>query len=256
MNTILMLMTFVSFFAALSIHYAFQAFVSAMLGDGSVSRSGRLNINPLKHADVIGVSVAVVSAFPLGGAPVGLGWGKLVRPDAKNFRIDPNIGVVLVGLSGICINIVTGIVTAIVLGILPYGQLNFAAKFCLSNDILAGGPLQTCLIGWQNGAALRVEQFFFVFAAVNISIGLLNILPLFPLDGYHIVFGLLPTNAALQYRRSEANQQLILLGILFLLPLLLQFIGFLFSPSELLFQLSANIAAIFTGPVGAFALRL
>ncbi len=255
MNTILMLMTFLSFFAALSIHYSFQAFVSAILGDGSMSRSGRLNINPLKHIDVFGLSVAVVSAFPLGGAPVGLGWGKLVRPDAKNFRIDPNLGVVLVGLSGICINIATGVITAVILGVLPYSRPDSAANFCL-NGFLDGGPLQTCLASWQNGAALRVEQFFFVFAAVNISVGLLNILPLFPLDGYHILFGLLPTNSALQYRHSEANQQLILLGILFLLPMLLQFIGFLFNPSELLFQLSATITALFTGPVGAFALRL
>jgi Zn-dependent protease len=231
-NTIWMLMTFIAFLMAMGLHYGAQAFVAAMLGDGSPARERRLTLNPARHLAALGTVVALISAFPASGGllatsavPIGLGWGKPIRPNATRLSVGPNTGLVIIGLTGIAVNIIIGILVAVLLAFLP---THITASSTLIDNCAAnlqGGPLQSCLQAWQPGWALRLEEFAVVFASVNVLVGLLNIIPLFPLDGYHILYAFLPTKAAISYRNGESWQELVLLGLLFFLPFLLQLIG-------------------------------
>lgn len=250
-NTILMVMAFVAFMLALAFHHGMQALVATMLGDTSLTRERRLSFNPVRHMTPFGTVVALVTSFTF-GIPAGLGWGRLVRPDARRLRVGPSTGLVLIALTGILSNILLGVGIAFALKQMPPLTNNDAA--CV---VLQGGPLQGCLIHWQPGWLLRIEQFGYIFAIVNIMLGLVNLIPLYPLDGYHILFTLLSANAALSYRNSEQWQELILAGIFFLVPFLLQIarFPFQFSPIGIFQSAGIQIAArVSQGPITFFYL--
>lgn len=244
MNPILILMTFASFILVIGLRYGVQAGVVSALGDSSQAREQRLTLNPRRHLATLGTCVALIFSFPVSGLPVGLGWGRPIQPDARRLRPGANAGLVIVALAGILTNLVVGLVLAIALGQIHF---NADAVQCI-NSSLVGGPLQGCLEGWQAGWLLRVEQFAFVFASVNVVVGLLNIIPLFPLDGYYLLFTALPNAPAVRYRNSQATQEIILAAILFLVPLVLTFAGLpaFLAPGTFVYQLSENLLGLFT----------
>src|SRR5262249_34560580 len=146
-------------------------------------------------------------------------------------RIGPNVGTIIVALSGLVFNALLGIAILLLFNLLP--NLNaFAgqANICVNNELF-GSALQGCVQavpGW----ALRIEQFFFVFALTNLAIAILNIIPLHPLDGYHILFALLPTRQAIGWRNFAQWGELLLLVIFFVIPVILLFLGIGFSPAN------------------------
>jgi Zn-dependent protease len=249
-----MTMTFAAFVLAMGIRYAAQAFVAAMMGDGSPARDRRLTLNPARQLAPLGTMIALISAFPAQGflatsaIPIGLGWGKPIRPNSLRLSAGPNTGLVLIGLSGIVVNLLIGSLAALLLALLPIHAIDLGVATCATQ--FHGAPLQSCLSFWQPAWALRLEQFVFVFASVNLLIGLLNIIPLFPLDGYHILFAFLPTNAAVSYRNNEFVQEMVLVGLLFFLPFLLQIIGAppTLNPFYWLQVFSYSIIDLFTVP--------
>ena len=60
---------------------------------------------------------------------------------------------------------------------------------------------------------------------LNLMIGVFNLIPLPPLDGGRILTGLLPRPYAVQFAKVERYGFFILIGILFILPLIGQQIG-------------------------------
>ena len=253
MNPILILMTFASFILAVGVRYGAQAAMTTVLGDGSPARDRRLTVNPTRHLAPLGTCVALIFSFPISGLPVGLGWGRPLQPDARRLSIGANAGLVVIALSGIFTNLILGLIIAIALGQIHYSS---GALSCINNSIF-GGALQGCLQSWQPGWLLRIEQFAYIFASVNVVVGLLNIIPLFPLDGYFLLFTALPNNAAVRYRNSQTTQEIILAGILFLVPLVLNLSGLpaFLAPGTLVSALADNIMGIFTA-FTLFALKL
>src|SRR5439155_23783584 len=70
--------------------------------------------------------------------------------------------------------------------------------------------------------AVHVIQLLVVFASVNICLAIFNLIPLYPLDGYQILYTLLPSRQAVQFAKSAAYGPLIILALFFLLPFLAQ----------------------------------
>jgi Zn-dependent protease len=254
-NIILMAMTFAAFLLAIGFHYSVQALVAAMLGDGSLARERRITLNPSRHAEPIGICVALISAFPAGLTgitPTAIGWGRPLRPDANRFSIGISPGLIVFALSGIVANVGLGLLIALAFGLFvpASGTDASMASACLSNAHTAfGGPLQGCLAAWQPGIALRVEQFVYVFALANITYGLLNIIPLFPLDGYYILFALLPGQMAISYRNRQQMQELILVLVLFVLPFIFALGGVAFSLNAYFFDLAKQMASALSGTI-------
>ncbi len=250
MNIILMAMTFVAFLLALGVRYSALSLAATLLGDATIARERRLTLNPARHMEPMGTCVALISAFPaiLTGLPTSVGWGKPLRPDANRFGMGPNIGLIFYALTGILTNIILGVAIAFAIGFVPASDQTvnlFTA--CLGHGDIQGGPLQGCLSAWQPGVLLRAEQFVYVFALANITLGLLNIIPLFPLDGYYILFALLPSEVAVAYRNRQQLQEIILLALLFVLPFLMALSGANFSINQYLFDAAENIAGRFSG---------
>jgi Zn-dependent protease len=90
-----------------------------------------------------------------------------------------------------------------------------------------------------------------VFASVNISLAIFNIIPLYPLDGYQILYTLLPSRQAVQFARSAPYGPFIILALLFLLPFLGQLSGlggfFLFHIPYYILLGALNLIRIVSG---------
>lgn len=231
MNVILMVETFVAFILAVTIHGAVQARVATILGDTTSRLRGRLSLLPQQHLSAIGMIVGIV--FSVGSLGAGIGWGKPLELDARKLRIGPNIGTIVVALSGLLFNALLGVAILLLFNVLPnQGAFASQANACLNSGHF-GGSLQSC-VQVMPAWALRIEQFFYVFGLTNIAIAILNIIPLHPLDGYHVLFALLPTRQALGWRNFAPWGELLLLVIFFVVPIILQFLNIGFSPANFL----------------------
>ncbi len=223
MNVIFIVMLFAAFVVSICIHESAHALMALALGDPGPRNDGRVSLNPLRQMAAMGTAVAIVLSFLSG---VTLGWGKPVRFDALKLKPGPNFGMVLVALAGPLANLALGVGGAFALQAIPQSPQFYLD---VSLGLQGATPLQRVggALPWWS---LRGEQLLFAFIVVNIGLFLINIIPLYPLDGYRVVFALLPSRQAVSFRRAEPYMELIILAILFLVPMLLQFAG---APHEL-----------------------
>ncbi len=226
-NVLLALMVILSFLIAIPLHEFGHALMASWLGDKTPRSEGRMSLSWRTHLDPLGTIMCVVMAFQPGLA-VGLGWGKPVKPDPWKLRVGPNIGLLIVAVAGPIFSLLIGLLVALLIRFLPL--VLFATPF-----------------------TFRILQFMVVFASVNIGLTLLNIIPLYPLDGYQILYTLLPSRQAVQFAKSAAYGPLLILALFFLLPFLAQLSGLGNFP---LFQLptyfllwTLNIINAVTGPL-------
>jgi Zn-dependent protease len=246
-NVVLVLETFIAFVIAVSIHECAHAAMASVLGDDTPANDGRLSFNPTRHLAPIGTLVAAVLSFGFGGLGyTGIGWGKPVRLNAQRLRGGPDVGTIIVALAGPLANLLLGVAVVIGLRFVP----NFARLAGTTSitdgrcpiTAYTGRDLETCLAYLQPAGVLRLEQFAVVFAVTSVLIAIVNLLPLYPLDCYKIIYSLLPSNPALALRRYEPYMEAILLVIFFVVPILLQFMGIVVaSPATLLFGLAERV---------------
>ncbi len=146
---------------ALALHEAAHAYAADYLGDPTPRRLGRVTLNPLAHLDVIGTLLLVLVHF---------GWGKPVPVDPRNFN-RPRRDMVLVALAGPLANIVTAVILA----------------FVLRTGGFAAMPAASIAIN--------------ALVIVSLLLALFNLLPIPPLDGSKILYGLLPVALSPLYLR-------------------------------------------------------
>ena len=235
-NVVLALMIIGSFLVAIPLHESGHALMASMLGDRTPREEGRLSLSLRSHIDPIGTLMCVLLAFqPVLG--VGFGWGKPVKADPWKMRVGANAGVLLVAWAGLIFSLLIGVLVSVLLHFVPIQML-------------------------ESPVGLHIIQLLIVFASVNICLAIFNLFPLYPLDGYQIVYTLLPSKQAVQFAKSAAYGPLIILALFFLLPFLAQ----LASPglsSFPLFQLpyyiwlgSMNIIALVMGQIPDIVMTL
>src|SRR6516164_7405409 len=226
-NVVLAFMIIGSFLVAVIIHEIGHSLVATMLGDPTPRKEGRLSPSLRAHLDPVGTLLCVILAFfPIAAGPVGLGWGKPVKVDPWKLRGGPNFGTLLVTLGGLFTSLVVGVLFAFLLRFLPPSFLH-------------------------NAYTIRITQLVIVFASVNICLAIFNLVPIYPLDGYQIVYTLLPSRQAVQFAKSAPYGPFIILGILFLLPFLAQIGGlqgfFLFHIPQYILLASNYLTSFVSG---------
>src|SRR6266571_2938683 len=200
-NVILALMIVGSFLVAIVLHESGHALMASVLGDPTPRAEGRQSFSLAMHLDALGTILCLILAFqPVLFGPVGLGWGKPVKTDPWKLRGGPNGGTLLVALAG------------------PIFRLSLGLLFGLPFLSQISSPVLLWLV-------THFLQLLTVFSSVNICLALFNVLPFYPLDGYQIVYTLLPTRQAVQFAKSAPYGPFIVLGIFFLLPFLAQISG-------------------------------
>jgi len=225
-NVVLALMVIGSFLVAIPLHESGHALMASMLGDRTPREEGRLSLSLRSHIDPIGTLMCVLLAFqPVLG--VGFGWGKPVKADPWKMRVGANAGMLLVAWAGLIFSLLIGVLVAVLVRFVPIQML-------------------------VSPVAVHVIQLLIVFASVNICLAIFNLFPLYPLDGYQILYTLLPSRQAVQFAKSAAYGPLIILALFFLLPFLAQ----VASPGLSSFPLFQLPYYIWLGSVNIIALAM
>jgi len=184
------------------VHEVAHAWQARREGDTTAEELGRITLNPLKHLDLWG-SVLVPGMLVASNAGILFGWAKPVPVDPSRFREHPWSDV-RVSMAGIVSNI------------------GLAIGFALMALAVRGmAPLLPDLV--LTGAGLVAGYGIFI----NLLLAFLNLLPIPPLDGSHVVAHLLPPRLADSYRRFGQLGLVALMVIMFVQPGLF---GTLMSP--------------------------
>ncbi len=156
---------------SVALHEFGHAIMADKLGDDTPRRQGRVTLNPIAHADPIGTLLlplvgGVLSAA--GGGAGGFGWGKPVQWNPARIRrgISMSTASILVSIAGPGMNLVLGTVVALVNALLVWRGV-----------VTAGGDIDTILHYATN---------------TNFVLMFFNLLPIPPLDGGHVLGGLVP----------------------------------------------------------------
>ncbi len=184
----------VAYVTGIAFHEFCHAWAAYQLGDDTAARQGRLTLNPIKHLDPLGSVLLVL---------VGFGWGKPTPVNPYRLRTGVKRGNMLVAAAG------------------PMSNFFFAALAALPFKL----GLVTTVASFNNiGSASGKEIFglFLVFVVwINVLLGVFNLIPINPLDGFKVVGGLLPDGLSREFNRLAAwgpGILMTLFAISFLLP--------------------------------------
>lgn len=177
---------FIGFLVAIVLGVTFHEFMHAYtahrFGDDTARLMGRMTLDPRAHFDLWGSLLIVLLRF---------GYGKPVP--VNETRLSPGrVGMTLVSLAGPLTNFALAAVAAI--------PLRFGAA-----STLFGGSYARILLE---------------VVVINCLLGIFNLIPVPPLDGSNVVYGLLPPRQAWTWRSYQQYGLLFLLAILFFLPYL------------------------------------
>lgn len=161
---------------ALTFHEAAHAFVATWQGDDTPRLAGRLTLNPVPHIDPVGTLVlpgVMIAMSAASGMGFIFGWAKPVPVDTRQFK-DGRLGDIMVSAAGPGANLLLS-----TLGVL----ISMVLTVWYSEAMAAGE--------WGD----KARQLLLQFSAINAMLAFLNLIPLPPLDGSHILRNLLPDQA-------------------------------------------------------------
>jgi Zn-dependent protease len=151
---------------AFTLHEFAHAYVAYLFGDHTAKKQGRLTLSPLAHLDPFGTLLLIIAGF---------GWAKPV-PVNRYFFKKPRLAGILVSIAGPFSNLVLAFI-----GLLIYYLMNNAA---VDNDAL--------------------YRFVTLFIQINLTLGVFNLLPFPPLDGYRVIEDLVPSSTRAKMTQYES----------------------------------------------------
>ena len=163
---------FVPVLLGIILHEVAHGWVALKRGDPTAWMLGRLTLNPAPHIDPMGMGMFAFTAL---FTPFVFGWAKPVPVNVRYFR-NPRKDMLLVSASGPLTNITLALLFGLALKLL----LTFAP-----HDFLLGSSVGKYLL-----------EMFQIGIIANFSLAYVNLIPLPPLDGGHILEGLLPRQLA------------------------------------------------------------
>lgn len=201
---------------SLSIHEASHAWMADRFGDYTARYLGRVSLNPIVHIDPVGTVLFPLLQF-FTNLPL-IGWAKPVPINSIHLK-NPSRDQIFISLAGPGSNLIAAITAFLLLAVmkLTSPQVN---GYLINMVVNMHVPHQQSLI------APLVGILFFALI-INLALALFNLIPIPPLDGHWILYGLLPYNA------SKVLEQFGSYGFIFLYALM--FLGifrFIFIPVE------------------------
>lgn len=175
----------------MTIHEFSHNYIGNLMGDPVPARSGKLTLNPLAHINPLGFLMFALIGFGiLGQAPIA----------AHRMR-NPRWGFLAAVAAGPLSNLLLAAVAALILRILGLSPIELYRAIFV-------GQIQ----GSMGMVALVLGQLVFW----NVLLFVFNLLPVFPIDGWHIVLALLPPDLAYTWQKHAQTTNYILLGLILL----------------------------------------
>ena len=190
---------------AIAAHESAHGWVADRCGDPTARLMGRITLNPLKHFDLVGTLCMVLFGF---------GWAKPVPVNPLNFRHYREDDL-KVSLAGVTMNLTLFFGGCIVMyGMLwlALKQLPYQSAYWSTNALIRttvdGVPALCDALYWYDIAdCLRypwglwdvliapvfgqtvgyLYQMLYYFVSVNLVLAVFNLIPIPPLDGYHVL---------------------------------------------------------------------
>lgn len=170
-----------------TLHELAHGWVSYKFGDPTPKLDGRLSLNPLRHLDPIGTIALLL---------VGFGWAKPVHIDPRYYK-DAKTGIVWTAFAGPLMNFI----------------IAFAAIFLF--NLLLKVPVSIF------SSKIMIQIFIYLIvlmqyiALISLGQAIFNLIPLPPLDGSKILYGILPDSVYFNIMKYENWLSLILFLVLF-----------------------------------------
>ena len=167
---------------ALTFHEFAHAYVANRFGDDTAKLSGRLTMNPLAHLDPLGTIMIFIVHF---------GWAKPVPVNPYNLK-NPKQGMLWISAAGPLSNIILALISGLMIrfvttmGIMP--QPNSVPEIIIIMIVLS--------------------------LKINLALAIFNILPIAPLDGSKILYGILPARFAKHIHLLERYGPIVLIGLI------------------------------------------
>lgn len=182
------ILSFFSVFVLLFLCFPFRAYMKAWvakkLGDDTAESAGMLTLNPLVHIDFMGALCMLLCCF---------GWS---RPTPINLsrcrKYSIRKSAILISLMGIVSLIILGLILIILSKVL---YVVFRTTEAIETVSMISGALSQA-------------------ALISVYIAVLNLIPVPGFDGYVLIQGLLPRNAAIFIERNANIINLVVLVLL------------------------------------------
>ncbi|MBY0553461.1 site-2 protease family protein [bacterium] len=201
---------FVPFLFALCFHEYAHGLVAKWRGDNTAEQLGRLTLNPMAHADMLGTFILPISSIVF-GLPIFFGWAKPVPVNGRNLK-NIRTDMFWIALAGPLSNIFLAVVTTIFMFVAM--RFNFLGSYVTPVFLMAE-----------------------MFILINLFLAIFNILPVHPLDGGKVLARFLPASVNYKLEQNEQMSSIILMVLIFT-----GMLSILAIPVKYLFQLMLHIA--------------
>ncbi|MDO4483411.1 MAG: site-2 protease family protein [Clostridia bacterium] len=204
--------------SSLILHECAHGYVAYKCGDPTAKMMGRLSLKPSHHLDPLGT----VCMFFL-----GFGWAKPVPVNPYNFR-NYRRDDFFVSIAGICTNLALFLVCSLLSVVVNHfmwdaefisyfhgvagslePMLNPGYQFAY--NIMSGSVEPVFASSLAQPWLVYVQRFLLMMAQVNLSLAIFNLLPIPPLDGYHLINDTLLKGKLQLDRRAFSICQIVLI---------------------------------------------
>ena len=249
-------------FMALSLHEFAHAWMANRCGDPTARMLGRLTVNPARHLDPVGTVMMLL---------LGFGWAKPVPVNPRNYR-NLRWDDLKVSIAGVTMNLAmfvlsfllmcgfvgftihglphldsasigsSGMFTANLLGqrVVCTGEYYFNAKDLFTMAPYIADYLIAPALGRMAG---YIYQMLSYFVLVNIALAVFNLIPVPPLDGYHVLNDLLLRKSPFASPKVSRIAYGVLMVLIFCTPVISKLI--LFVENLLMTGLGSAMYALF-----------
>ena len=188
-GTVMWVLQFGILFGSIVLHEIAHGYSALMLGDTTARDEGRLSLNPFRHVDRFGTVILPVILLIASGGSFAFGYAKPVPINPYRFK-NRKVGMAITGAAGPATNIVLGI------------TFGLAFRFLAPDTALIP-------VWWD---------LLFYAAYINLVLAFFNLIPIPPLDGSRVLQRFLPDGISREYHKLEPYGFLIIMGIAFVFP--------------------------------------
>jgi Zn-dependent protease len=187
----MVLVGFLPFLFALSFHEFAHGWVAKLKGDRTAEIMGRLTLNPMAHADILGTIILPIMAMLTPGLMM-FGWAKPVPVNERNLK-NPRKDMFWVAAAGPLSNLLLALVAT-------------GVMYLFRVLIIANAPSQTDRTIWL---------MLSIFVQINLVLAVFNLIPLHPLDGGKVLARFLPEQINQKLENAQAISGIILFALVF-----------------------------------------